>query len=205
VVTQENRLFSEICAQARERKMARGLNKAMIIGRLGKDPETRYMTNGSAITNLTVATSEAWKDKETGQKQERTEWHNVSMFGKLAEIAGQYLTKGASVYIEGSLRTRKWQDKEGNDKYTTEIIASDMQMLGGKSGEEAEAGSAGPPGHNNERKLYGKGGQKDHAKAASHDGFEDQDIPFSRPACLDGLCFPNDGAWFGPTLTDFSK
>src|SRR5690349_17638481 len=114
--------------------MARGVNKVILVGNLGKDPETRYMPSGSAVTNLTLATSESWKDKQTGENQERTEWHKVAMFGKLAEIAAEYLRKGSQVYIEGKLRTRKWQDKEGKDRYTTEIIADQMQMLGGRGG-----------------------------------------------------------------------
>lgn len=107
------------------------LNKVTLIGSLGRDPEIRYMPNGDAACNLSVATSESWKDK-SGEKQERTEWHRISMFGKLAEIAGQYLAKGSSVYLEGKLQTRKWTDKDGVEKYTTEIIADRMQMLGGK-------------------------------------------------------------------------
>lgn len=107
------------------------VNKAIIVGTLGRDPEIRYMPNGDAACNLSVATSESWKDK-SGEKQERTEWHRISMFGKLAEIAGQYLAKGSSVYLEGKLQTRKWTDKDGVEKYTTEIIADRMQMLGGK-------------------------------------------------------------------------
>ena len=114
--------------------MARGINKVILVGNLGKDPEVRYMPSGSAAANLTLATSESWKDKETGEQKEKTEWHNVSMFGRLAEIAGEYLKKGSQIYVEGSLRTRKWQDKEGNDRYTTEVIAREMQMLGGKGG-----------------------------------------------------------------------
>lgn len=112
--------------------MSRGVNKVILIGNCGGDPETRYMPSGGAVTNVTVATSETWKDKTTGQPQDRTEWHRVVFFNKLAEIAGEYLRKGSKVYIEGSLRTRKWQDQSGNDKYTTEIVASDMQMLDGK-------------------------------------------------------------------------
>ncbi len=114
--------------------MARGVNKVIIVGNLGKDPETRYMPSGSAVTNLRIATTEAWKDKQTGDQQERTEWHAVAMFGRLAEIAAEYLRKGSQVYIEGKLRTRKWQDKEGKDRYTTEIVADEMQMLGSKGG-----------------------------------------------------------------------
>ena len=111
------------------------INKVIIIGNLGKDPEVRYIPSGGAIANITVATTDTWKDKATGEKKEATEWHRISFFGKLAEIAGQYLKKGSQVYIEGKLRTRKWQDKEGHDRYTTEIIADVMQMLGSRSGE----------------------------------------------------------------------
>lgn len=118
-----------------EQNMARGINKVILIGNLGNDPETRYMPNGNAVTNLTLATSETWKDKQTGQAQERTEWHRVVFFNRLAEIAGEYLRKGSKVYIEGSLRTRKWQDQSGQDRYTTEIVASEMQMLDGRGGE----------------------------------------------------------------------
>jgi single-strand DNA-binding protein len=123
--------------------MARGINKVILIGNLGRDPETRYMPSGSAVTNLRIATTEAWKDKQTGEQQERTEWHTVAMFGRLAEIAAEYLRKGSQVYIEGRLRTRKWQDKtDGKDRYTTEVIADEMQMLGGKGG----AGAGAPAG-----------------------------------------------------------
>ncbi len=119
--------------------MARGVNKVILVGNLGKDPDVRYMPSGSAVANVTLATSESWKDKQTGEKQERTEWHNIAFFGRLAEIAGEYLKKGSQVYIEGSLRTRKWQDKNGNDRYTTEIIASEMQMLGSRGGGSVSA------------------------------------------------------------------
>lgn len=129
--------------------MARGVNKVILVGNLGNDPETKYMPSGSAVTNLSVATNESWKDKQTGEQKDRTEWHRVAMFGRLAEIAAEYLRKGSQVYIEGKLRTRKWQDQQGNDKYTTEIIADEMQMLGGRSGGGAPAmgggGSSGPP------------------------------------------------------------
>lgn len=114
--------------------MARGINKVILVGNLGADPETRFMPSGDAVTNLRIATSETWTDRNTGQKQERTEWHRVVLFKKLAEIANEYLKKGAQVYIEGSLRTRKWQDKDGRDQYSTEIVATDMQMLGGRAG-----------------------------------------------------------------------
>jgi single-strand DNA-binding protein len=124
--------------------MARGINKVILVGNLGADPETRYMPSGSAVTNLTVATNETWKDKQTGEQKDRTEWHKVAMFNKLAEIAAEYLRKGSQVYIEGKLRTRKWQDRDGNDRYTTEIIADEMQMLGGRGGSGGGGSMAGP-------------------------------------------------------------
>ena len=131
--------------------MARGINKVILVGNLGADPETRYMPSGGAVTNIRIATSESWKDKNTGDQQERTEWHNVAFFGRLAEISAEYLRKGSQVYIEGKLRTRKWQDKEGNDRWSTEVIANEMQMLGSRPGSGAPAQSnaaaapAGPP------------------------------------------------------------
>jgi single-strand DNA-binding protein len=115
----------------------KGVNKAIIVGSLGQDPEIRYTADGKACASLSVATSEQWKDKQTSEKKEKTEWHRVSAFGRLAEIMGGYLTKGSQVYIEGKLTTRKWQDKQGNDRYTTEIIANEMQMLGGRNTEQA--------------------------------------------------------------------
>ena len=130
--------------------MARGINKVIIVGNLGGDPETRYMPSGSAVTNITVATNESWKDKQTGEQKDRTEWHKVAMFNRLAEIAAEYLRKGSQVYIEGKLRTRKWQDKNGQDRWTTEIIADEMQMLGGRGGGGSAPMSSGqesgPPG-----------------------------------------------------------
>ena len=120
--------------------MARGVNKVILIGNLGNDPETKFLPSGGAVTNVSLATSESWKDKQTGQMQERTEWHRVVFFNKLAEIAGEYLKKGSKVYVEGSLRTRKWQGQDGQDRYTTEIVVSEMQMLDGRS----EGGSAQP-------------------------------------------------------------
>lgn len=118
--------------------MARGINKVILVGNLGQDPETRYMPSGGAVTNITVATSETWKDKQTGQPQEKTEWHRVVFFNRLAEIAGEYLKKGSKVYIEGSLQTRKWQNKDGVDMYTTEIKASEMQMLDSRNSSEGQ-------------------------------------------------------------------
>jgi single-strand DNA-binding protein len=161
--------------------MARGVNKVILIGNLGKDPETRYMPSGSAVTNLTLATSESWKDKQTGENQERTEWHKVAMFGKLAEIAAEYLRKGSQVYIEGKLRTRKWQDKEGKDRWTTEIVADEMNMLGGKGG-GASAG-AGAPGAAAASGGGSSGGSSGGGRAAVNDsgappGDFDDDIPF---------------------------
>ena len=148
--------------------MSRGINKVILVGNLGADPETKYGPSGDAITNLRIATSESWTDKNTGQKQERTEWHRVVVFKKLAEICAEYLRKGSQVYIEGSLRTRKWQDKEGRDQYTTEIVASEMQMLGGKGGGDAQA---------RERQEE----RKPAAAAPAAGGFDDNlddDIPF---------------------------
>lgn len=109
------------------------VNKAIIVGNLGKDPESRFMADGKAVCNFSIATTDSWKDKNSGEKKEATEWHRVSAFGKLAEICGEYLKKGSAVYVEGKIKTRKWQDKDGQDRYTTEIIADQMQMLGGKS------------------------------------------------------------------------
>ena len=118
--------------------MARGINKVILVGNLGKDPETRYMPSGKAVTNFSIATSESWKDKQTGELKEQTEWHNIVMYGRLAEIAAEYLRKGSQVYFAGALRTRKWEDKEGRTRYTTEIVANEMQLLGGR----ADAGAA---------------------------------------------------------------
>lgn len=112
--------------------MSRGVNKVVLIGRLGKDPEVRYLPSGNAVANITLATSESWKDKQTGEQQDRTEWHRVVFFNRLAEIVGEYLKKGAQIYVEGRLQTRKWQGQDGADRYTTEIVAAEMQMLGGK-------------------------------------------------------------------------
>ena len=125
--------------------MARGVNKVILVGNLGQDPDTRYMPSGSAVTNVTVATNESWKDKQTGEQKDRTEWHKVAMFGRLAEIAAEYLRKGSQVYVEGRLQTRKWQDKDGKDRYTTEIVASEMQMLGGRGGGGAPMRNDNPP------------------------------------------------------------
>ena len=124
--------------------MARGINKVILVGNLGADPETRYMPSGSAVTNIRIATTESWKDKDTGDQQERTEWHSVAFFGRLAEIVAEYLRKGSQVYIEGKLRTRKWQDKEGNDRWSTEVVANEMQMLGGRPGSNAPAQAPAP-------------------------------------------------------------
>lgn len=118
--------------------MARGINKVILVGNVGADPELRYMPNGNAVTTLSIATSEAWKDKQSGDKQERTEWHRVVCFNRLGEIAGEYVRKGSKLYVEGSIRTRKWQDQQGQDKYTTEIIANDIQMLDSKGGNNSQ-------------------------------------------------------------------
>lgn len=123
---------------------SRGVNKVILIGNLGNDPEVRYTASGAAVANVSLATSEQWKDRESGEQQERTEWHRVVFFGRIAEVVGEYLRKGSQIYVEGRLQTRKWQDKDGNDKYSTEIVANDMQMLGGGrggSGGSADASS----------------------------------------------------------------
>ena len=125
--------------------MARGVNKAIIVGTTGKDPEVKYTAGGSAIVNVSVATNETWKDRNSGENQERTEWHRVVIFGKLAEIAAQYLKKGSQVYFEGRIQTRKWQGQDGQDRYTTEIVANEMQMLGSRSDSGASSGAAQPP------------------------------------------------------------
>lgn len=149
---------------------SRGINKVILVGNLGKDPEIRYTPDGRAIANLTLATSETWKDKNTGQQQEKTEWHRIVIFGKLAEIAGEYLKKGSQVYFEGKLQTRKWTDQSGQDKYTTEVVIDingQMQMLGGRSGGEASFG-----GNNNQKQN-----QNPQPAPAMDDDFDD-DIPF---------------------------
>ena len=144
--------------------MARGINKVILVGNLGQDPETRYMPSGGAVTNVTIATSETWKDKQSGQPQERTEWHRVVFFNRLAEIAGEYLKKGSKVYVEGSLRTRKWQNKEGVDQYTTEIVAAEMQMLDGRGG----SGGGGMGGGDNSNSYGDDGyGQQQAPQAAA--------------------------------------
>ena len=160
------------------------VNKVILVGNLGQDPEVRYMPSGGAVTNLRMATTATWKDKTTGEKQERTEWHTVVCFNRLAEIAGEYLRKGSQIYIEGSLRTRKWQDKEGKDRYNTEVVADEMQMLGKREGggapRSAERGS-------DEATEQGSSPQRPAAKPAAaaaggskvaDGGFDDDDIPF---------------------------
>ena len=152
--------------------MARGINKVILIGNLGADPETRYTPSGTAITNLRVATTESWKDRQSGEQQERTEWHRVVMFDRLAEIAAEYLRKGSQVYIEGQLQTRKWQDQQGQDRYTTEIRARDMQMLGGRPGAGAPAAGGSQGGYS-----QGGGGQGGGGREPSEPVLDD-DIPF---------------------------
>ena len=157
--------------------MARGINKVILIGHLGADPETRAMPSGMTVANMRLATTESWKDKQSGEQQERTEWHNVALFGRLGEIAAEYLRKGSQVFVEGKLRTRKWQDKQGNDRFTTEIIADNMQMLGGRAGGgggggspggERGAGSSTPPRDDYDQSPAPAGGKEEF----------DDDIPF---------------------------
>ena len=170
--------------------MARGINKVILVGNCGQDPETKYLPSGGAVTNISVATSESWKDKQTGQQQERTEWHRVVFFNRLAEIAGEYLKKGSKVYVEGSLRTRKWQDKSGADRYTTEIVGNEMQMLDSRGqGQDSGQGSYNQgqqAGGQNSYNQAPQGGGRQQAPqqqasqpmaAAPDDAFDD-DIPF---------------------------
>jgi len=138
--------------------MARGVNKVILVGNLGADPETRAMPSGSTVANLRIATSESWRDKTSGEQQERTEWHRVALFGRLAEIASEYLRKGSQVYIEGSLRTRKWQDKQGQERFTTEIVGNELQMLGGRGGAGGGGGGGGGGGYERSGSSSGGGG-----------------------------------------------
>ena len=163
--------------------MARGINKVILIGNLGKDPEVRYMPSGGAVANLTVATSESWKDKKTGENQDRTEWHRVVMFNRLGEIAGEYLKKGSKVYIEGKLQTRKWQGQDGQDRYTTEIVANEMQMLDSRGGSDFGGGSQGGGGYQqnqNQNQNQQSSAPQQSAPQQNNSGFDDfdDDIPF---------------------------
>jgi single-strand DNA-binding protein len=165
--------------------MARGINKVILVGNLGGDPETRYTAGGAAITNITVATTDSWRDKQSGENQERTEWHRVVFFNRLAEIAGEYLRKGRQVYIEGRLQTRKWQDQNGQDRWTTEIVANEMQMLGNRGD---DAGSRPQQGFRDSQSASApqaapqpQAAKPQAAKPAAppaEDGFTDDDIPF---------------------------
>jgi len=161
--------------------MARGVNKVILIGNLGADPETRYSASGTAMCTISIATSESWKDKQTGEQQERTEWHRVKFFGRLAEIAGEYLKKGRQVYIEGAIRSSKYTDKEGIERWSTDIIANEMQMLGGPG----ESESRGEGGGYRQRPPQGRpsgeppgGGHPPAPPPPQDNGFEDDDIPF---------------------------
>jgi single-strand DNA-binding protein len=153
--------------------MARGINKVILIGNVGVDPEVRYLPNGNAVTTLSVATSETWKDKQNGEKQERTEWHRVVCFNRLGEIAGEYVRKGSKLYVEGSLRTRKWQDQQGQDRYTTEVIAADIQMLDSKGAPANFSEDTHPQQHAAPAKSQ-------NTAPTAHNAFEelDDDIPF---------------------------
>lgn len=158
--------------------MARGINKVILVGNLGQDPDTKAMPSGMTVCNLRIATSESWKDKQSGEMKEQTEWHSVAMFGRLAEIAGEYLRKGSQVYVEGRLRTRKWQDKQGNDRYTTEIVASEMQMLGGGAGRGGMGAGAGA-GMGSTRNADSEMDDAPRRGAAGDDRDQfDDDIPF---------------------------
>ncbi len=156
--------------------MARGVNKVILVGNCGKDPETRYMPSGGAVTNVSIATSESWKDKQSGETKERTEWHNVVFFNRLGEIAGEYLKKGSQVYIEGSLRTEKYTGKDGTEKYSTKIVANEMQMLGGRGGGDSFA-PAQSQGQSQSQPSNRQPPQRQQPDATVEDGFDD-DIPF---------------------------
>ena len=156
--------------------MARGINKAIIVGHLGKDPDVRYTPNGGAVANVTIATTEQWKDKQTGEQQEKTEWHRVVFFGRLGEIAGEYLKKGSQVYVEGRLQTRKWQGNDGQDRYTTEIVANEMQMLGSRPG-GSSGGYSKPETQQQPAAAAAGGGAAPAMSGGGDDGFDD-DIPF---------------------------
>ena len=161
--------------------MARGINKVILIGNLGRDPEVRYTPNGGAIANITLATTDQWKDKQSGQMQDRTEWHRVVMFGRLGEIAGEYLKKGSQVYIEGRLQTRKWQDQSGQDRYTTEIVANEMQMLGSAGGRGASSADFGQEAESaSPARQPAQGGSRSSPASSSSNNFGDfdDDIPF---------------------------
>jgi single-strand DNA-binding protein len=159
--------------------MARGINKVILIGNLGQDPETRAMPSGKAVTNVRLATSDSWRDKQTGEQKEQTEWHSVVFFDRLAEIAAEYLRKGSQVYIEGRIRTRKWQDKSGNDRYTTEIIANEMQMLGGRGGQMGAApAGAGSRGASTPAEDYAPAATATATAGGKGDDALDDDIPF---------------------------
>jgi len=154
--------------------MARGINKVILVGNLGADPETRYAASGAAITNISLATTDSWRDKASGEQQERTEWHRVVFFNRLAEVAGEYLRKGRQVYVEGRLQTRKWQDQNGQDRYTTEIVANEMQMLGGR---EDSAGA--PSGQSRSSGFRDKPQQQPAvSEPQGSQDFQDDDIPF---------------------------
>lgn len=166
--------------------MARGINKVILVGNLGQDPETRAMPSGKAVTNIRLATSESWRDKTTGEQKEQTEWHTVVFFDRLAEIAAEYLRKGSQVYVEGKLRTRKWQDKSGNDRYSTEIVANEMQMLGSRGGGMGGGGEGGgyaggraaPAGGSRPAPARDEFDQTAPAAAGGKDDAFDDDIPF---------------------------
>ncbi len=162
--------------------MARGINKVILVGNLGQDPETRAMPSGKAVTNVRIATTDSWRDKQSGEQKENTEWHTVVFFDRLAEIAAEYLRKGSQVYVEGRLRTRKWQDKSGNDRYTTEIVANEMQMLGGRGGGAGAGGGASsgtsPGAARRESAPADEYSQAAPAAAGGKDEAFDDDIPF---------------------------
>ena len=167
--------------------MARGINKVIIVGNCGQDPETRYLPSGGAVTNMSLATSEAWKDKNTGEQQERTEWHKVVFLNRLGEIAGEYLKKGSKVYVEGSLRTRKWQGQDGSDRYTTEIVASEMQMLDSRGGQEGGGGGGGGYQQNRPQQNQGQQNQGQQSQGQQNQGQQQQQSQAPKPQAPQGM------------------
>lgn len=157
--------------------MAKGINKVILVGHLGDDPEIKYMPSGGAVANISVATTDSWKDKTSGEKVDRTEWHRVVFFNRLAEVVGEYLRKGSQIYVEGALRTRKWQDQNGQDKYTTEIVGSEMQMLGSKGGNSGGGQDQYPEAQPKQQQAPSKPGQQQGPAPQNFDDFDD-DIPF---------------------------
>jgi single-strand DNA-binding protein len=182
---------------------SRGVNKVTLIGNLGGDPEVRYTASGSPVTNLNLATTESWQDKQSGEKQERTEWHRIVIFGKLAEIAGEYLKKGRQVYIEGKLQTRKWQGQDGQDRYTTEVVANEMQMLGGGDSQGANQQQGGY--QQQQQGGYNNGGHQQHNNGHNNGGYGGGQQAPNQGGHGGGNPPPNPGGWSGDNDIPFDQ